>query len=105
MSPDSIRDEGCVHGRFQPPHRGHLEYISAAAAQCRRLTIGITRFDIRTGIACETASHRATEIANPLTYYERLVVLEEMFADAGIPSSRLRFVPFPIDRPVEDATD
>ena len=33
---------GMIHGRFQPFHTGHLEYLVAAAARCERLVVGIT---------------------------------------------------------------
>jgi len=33
---------GMIHGRFQPFHTGHLEYLVAAAGRCRRLAVGIT---------------------------------------------------------------
>ena len=35
---------GMIHGRFQPFHNGHLEYMVAAAARCTRLAVGITRY-------------------------------------------------------------
>ena len=42
-----IYEQGSVHGRFQPPHNGHLEYILAAKVQVKFLWIGIARYDIR----------------------------------------------------------
>jgi len=38
--------EGSAHGRFQPFHNGHLEYVLAAQKQSDFLWIGITKFDI-----------------------------------------------------------
>ncbi len=38
--------EGCVHGRFQPFHNGHLEYVLAAQSRCAFLWVGITKYDI-----------------------------------------------------------
>ncbi|TMK95420.1 MAG: hypothetical protein E6G42_02925 [Actinobacteria bacterium] len=36
-----------VHGRFQPFHNGHLEYLRGAAARCDELFVGITNPDPR----------------------------------------------------------
>ncbi len=33
---------GMIHGRFQPFHNGHLEYLLAALERCETLIIGIT---------------------------------------------------------------
>ena len=38
-------DIGVVHGRFQPLHLKHMEYILAAKMRCRKLYIGITNPD------------------------------------------------------------
>jgi cytidyltransferase-like protein len=35
-----------AHGRFQPFHNGHLEYVRAAKERCDFLWIGITKYDI-----------------------------------------------------------
>jgi hypothetical protein len=34
-----------VHGRFQPLHLGHMEYLLAGAERCRTLIVGITNPD------------------------------------------------------------
>ena len=34
-----------IHGRFQPFHNGHLEYLRGAAAQSDELFVGITNPD------------------------------------------------------------
>jgi len=92
-------DYACVHGRFQPPHNGHLEYISAALDQCKFLWIGITRYDILDTQECEIAKHRVDRINNPLTYFERIGIISEMLQDQGIDKNRFTFIPFPIDQP------
>lgn len=38
-------DIGVVHGRFQPLHLKHMEYILAAKVRCRKLYIGVTNPD------------------------------------------------------------
>lgn len=92
-------DQGSVHGRFQPPHNGHLEYILAAKKHVKLLWIGIARYDIRENLQCDIAKHRAERFSNPLTYYERISILTEMLQDSGLGRVDFRFVPFPIDQP------
>ncbi len=94
-----IYSEGCVHGRFQPPHKGHEEYILAAFSQCTFLWIGITRYDIRHFLPCDVDQHRAERFNNPLTYFERISILKQMLADNGLPSDSFGFIPFPVDEP------
>ena len=36
---------GMIHGRFQPFHLGHLEYLQGAAAQSDEVWVGITNPD------------------------------------------------------------
>lgn len=91
--------EVAVHGRFQPPHNGHLEYILAAKRWCEFLWIGITSYDIRRLHFMDVAPHRIDQTANPLTYFERVQIITEMLLDAGIPRSEFACTPFPIEEP------
>jgi len=89
---------GMVHGRFQPFHRGHLEYAVLAAERCGTLVVGITNPD-PAAIRPETASgHRHLPEANPFTYVERLAMVQDALADA-LPGRTVRIVPFPISEP------
>ncbi len=92
-------ERGCVHGRFQPPHNGHLEYIGAALERCKFLWIGIARYDIRDNHRCDIAIHRSDKANNPLTYFERISLITEMLQDSGTDKTRFGFIPFPIDQP------
>lgn len=90
---------GSAHGRFQPFHLGHLEYVLAAAAKCDFLWIGITQPEIAQ-LRADTLqrSHRYQPEDNPLSYWERLTVIQATVADA-LKSDRFAVVPFPIERP------
>lgn len=90
---------GSVHGRFQPPHLGHYEYIHEAMNLCEFLWIGIARPDIREDAPCEVAKHRADVANNPLTYFERTSIIEQMLLESGKSRSEFGFIPFPIDKP------
>src|SRR5438045_3217769 len=98
---EAIYEEGCIHGRFQPPHNGHLEYILEAKRRCEFLWIGITSYNIRKLYLMDAAPHRAQRAANPLTYFERVQIITEMLIDAGLARSEFACTPFPIEQPEE----
>ena len=95
MSHEEVCDTGVAHGRFQPLHHGHLEYLLAAKERCRELIVGITNPD-PAQIAYEpTDPGRGEAAANPFTYYERLLMVERALTGAGVPREEFRIVPFP----------
>jgi cytidyltransferase-like protein len=96
---DYTYPEASVHGRFQPPHNGHLEYILTAKRQCEFLWIGITSYDIHNLHFIDVAPHRIERTANPLTYFERVQIITEMLVDAGVARSEFTCIPFPIEEP------
>ncbi len=90
---------GCVHGRFQPFHRGHLEYALLAKERCRRLLIGITNPD-PTWTTPETANaQRHTVKSNPFTYFERALMLRDSLLGEGLEAWEFVVAPFPIQNP------
>lgn len=95
-----------MHGRFQPLHNGHWEYIESALTRCEYLYIGITQYRRRVLVQAggPTAAHRAQPQSNPLTYFERLTLLRRALKGHGIEGDRYTVIPFPIEEP-EELTD
>ena len=90
---------GCVHGRFQPFHDGHLEYVLRARQRCERLIIGITAAN-PTAVWKEDASpHRHESASNPFTYFERLQMIQDTLFAESLSSLTFAIVPFPIQDP------
>lgn len=90
---------GCVHGRFQPFHNGHLEYVVRAKARCRQLLVGITNPD-PSRVQAETSSpHRHEPEANPFTYLERALMIRDALLAGGLSPEEFLIVPFPIHAP------
>lgn len=87
---------GCVHGRFQPPHKGHLEYILEAKARCEFLYIGITQPDNNNLAYCVSTSHRSDPVNNPLTFGERSECIRRMLFEQGL-YERKHFIVIPFD--------
>ncbi len=85
-----------IHGRFQPFHNGHLEYLRGAAAHSERVFVGITNPDPRRIKEEPSDPLRHLPESNPFTYTERLLMVEEVAADEGIP---VHVIPFPVNEP------
>ena len=85
-----------IHGRFQPFHNGHLEYLRGAAARCEELFVGITNPDPRRIKEEPSDPLRHLPESNPFTYVERLLMIEAVAAEEGI---RAHVIPFPVNEP------
>lgn len=96
---ESIAPVGVIHGRFQPVHLGHMEYLLAGKRRCRFLFIGITNPDPMLTAREPTNPARSLPLANPLTFYERLIMLREAMLEARVPRKEFDIVPFPINYP------
>jgi nicotinamide-nucleotide adenylyltransferase len=94
-----MTDTGVVHGRFQVFHLDHLKYVLAAGERCRRLIIGITNPDPMLTKNDAAAPHRSTIEANPLTYFERYTIIQEVLLERGLDPGNFSIVPFPVNFP------
>lgn len=90
---------GCVHGRFQPFHRGHLEYALLAKERARRLLVGVTNPDPTWAAPEETNAHRHRVESNPFTYFERALMVGDSLLGEGLEAWEFSIVPFPIQNP------
>ncbi len=85
-----------IHGRFQPFHNGHLEYLRGAAARSGEVFVGITNPDPRRVRKGPSDPLRPLPESNPFSYTERLLMVEAVAADEGI---AVHVVPFPVNEP------
>src|SRR5207244_4564723 len=85
-----------IHGRFQPFHNGHLEYLRGAAARSDEVFVGITNPDPRRVKEEPSDPLRHLPESNPFTYVERLLMVEAVAADERIP---VHVVPFAVNEP------
>lgn len=93
------RDLGVIHGRFQVLHNDHLKYLLAGKTCCRHLVVGITNPDPGQTRSETADPARSDPLANPLTYYERQVMIRAALIEAGVDPADLTIVPFPINLP------
>lgn len=91
--------EASAHGRFQPFHNDHLEYVLAAQSQCDFLWIGITKYDVTSTDLNPLGAVRERPENNPLTFFERVRMIREALIEAGVAAGSFGFVPFPIETP------
>ncbi len=90
---------GSAHGRFQPLHNGHLEYLLRALQYCEFLWIGLTQINIREPGSSPADRHRELSVNNPLTYFERVELITRALMDEGISRADFAVIPFPIEAP------
>jgi len=87
---------GMIHGRFQPFHNGHLEYLHGAAERSDELWVGITNPDPSLVKAEPSDPLRHLPESNPYTYAERLLMVT---AVADTVDVDVHVVPFPVNQP------
>ena len=88
-----------IHGRFQPFHLGHLEYLRGAAERSDEVFVGITNPD-RERIKPESSDPlRHLPESNPWSYVERLLMVEAAAADLGLDPRSVHVIPFPVNEP------
>jgi nicotinamide-nucleotide adenylyltransferase len=88
-----------IHGRFQPFHNGHLEYLRGAYQRSEEVFVGITNPD-PTRIKPEASDPlRHLPESNPWTYADRLVMVKAAARDAGLDLARVHVIPFPVNEP------
>jgi len=90
---------GVIHGRFQVLHNDHLRYLLAGKALCRFLVVGLTNPDPGLTRPEEADPHRSTAQANPLTYYERALLVRAALTGAGVPLAEFMVAPLPVNLP------
>ncbi len=84
-----------IHGRFQPPHNGHLKYILTALEKAEHIFIGICTPEICSTEESAKSGYPCTKEHNPFTYLERIQMIHDMLKNAGASHYDYSFVPFP----------
>ncbi len=90
---------GVIHGRFQVLHNDHLAYLLAGKDECEHLVVGITNPDPSQTAKDDTDPERSDPRANPLSYFERLLLVKCALVDAGLGEADLSVTPLPINFP------
>jgi nicotinamide mononucleotide adenylyltransferase len=90
---------GMILGRFQPFHLEHLRYFRLAWEQSEKVIIGITNPDPTTIVEDASNQHRHLPEENPLTFIDRLMMIQETLHSEGYPMEHIYTVPVPIHHP------
>lgn len=90
---------GVIHGRFQVLHNDHMKYLMAGKALCQHLVVGITNPDPFLTKPENADTERNVPLSNPLTYYERYVLINAVLEERGVKPHEFSVVPFPINFP------
>ena len=92
-------DMGVIHGRFQVLHNDHIKYLMAGKELCKHIVVGITNPDPSLTRDSDANPHRSTSLANPLTYFERYLMIQAALLEQGLSLSEFSIVPLPINVP------
>jgi cytidyltransferase-like protein len=88
-----------IHGRFQPFHNGHLEYLRGAYERSDEVFVGITNPD-PTRIRPEASDPlRHLPESNPWSYAERLLMVKAAADEGRLDLARVHVIPFPVNEP------
>lgn len=88
-----------IHGRFQPFHLGHFEYMRGAAERCDELWIGITNPDPARILPEASDPARHLPESNPYSYDERLLMVKAAARDLELDPQLVHVIPFPVNEP------
>jgi nicotinamide-nucleotide adenylyltransferase len=88
-----------IHGRFQPFHNGHLEYLTGAYERSHEVFVGITNPDPTRIKPEESDPLRHLPESNPWSYSERLLMVKAAAHGAGLDLARVHVIPFPVNEP------
>ncbi len=90
---------GMIHGRFQPFHLGHLEYLRGAAERSDEVYVGITNPDPSRVKPEPSDPARHLPESNPWSYAERMLMVKAAATDLGLGLARVHPIPFPVNEP------
>jgi cytidyltransferase-like protein len=94
-----LTGRGMIHGRFQPFHNGHLEYLAGAAERSPEVFVGITNPDPERIKPEPSDPQRHLPESNPWSYAERLLMVKAAATDLGLDLARVHVIPFPVNEP------
>ena len=92
-------DLGVIHGRFQVLHNDHIKYLMAGKELCKHIVVGITNPDPSLTRDSDANPYRSTSLANPLTYFERYLMIQAALLEQGLSLHEFSIVPLPINVP------
>jgi len=83
-----------MHGRFQPFHNGHLEYLNYSLnLTINHIVIGITNPLNNTSKVEETDRHRHLKSSNPLSFWDRYKIIDSIMERFSV---KYTIIPFDI---------
>lgn len=89
-----IYKNGVVLGRFQPFHKGHLEYVLKALKNCQILYIGITTPGKKLTSFEPQDINRLGAKNNPFSFSERKIMIKKALVEKNIDLKKIKFIDF-----------
>ncbi len=85
---------GVVLGRFQPFHKGHLNYVLKALKNCQTLYIGITTPGKKLTNFEPQDLNRLGKQNNPFSFNERKIMIKKALKEKNIDLKKVKFIDF-----------
>ena len=95
------RPWGMVHGRFQPFHTEHLDYVLRGLSRCENLVVGLTNPEPSECQHEAASQHRHLPEANPYSFFQRMEMVRRSLVDIGVYVHKVSFVPFHLFTPAK----
>ena len=90
---------GCLTGRFQPFHLGHLELFLHVVESHRQIYVAITNPTPESRSFESTNPNRHLSESNPFSYEDRVAFIESVVTDYKIERERVVIFPFSLTEP------
>ena len=90
---------GCLTGRFQPFHLGHLELFLQVVKCHRQIYVAITNPTPESRSFESTNPNRHLSESNPFSFKDRVAFIESVLTDNQIDRERVVIVPFSLTEP------
>lgn len=90
---------GCLTGRFQPFHLGHVELFLHVVKRHRQVYVAITNPTPESRSFESTNPNRHLSESNPFSFKDRVAFIESVLADNQIDRERVVIVPFSLTEP------
>jgi len=90
---------GCLSGRFQPFHLGHLELFLHVVKSHRQIYVAITNPTPESRSFESTNPKRHLFESNPFSFKDRVAFIESVLVDNKIDRERVVIVPFSLTEP------
>ena len=98
---EAVITYGIAHGRFQPFHLEHLNYVQSIMTRCQVCVVAITSPVPTEQMFEETSSHRHLTKSNPYTFFDRAEMIRRSLLSLSVNTPNFTIVPLHLNDPAQ----